>query len=223
MLRSVVVGKHETGYERVEKDLYPTPSWATQALLEHIDVAGLRVWECAAGNGQMAEVLKAAGASVYTSDIEARDYNLDAVLDFVAGQMPTAEHFDGLITNPPFGFRGKLAEQFIRVGLRRIAFCPFMALLLPVDFDSAVTRRQLFGGCPHYAGKIVLTKRVTWFSNPDPHRERPKENSAWFLWDRNVIRGRPPVVLYAPLTNHTPRDRDHREPAIVDRISGSNQ
>jgi hypothetical protein len=195
------VGKHETGFARIERDHYPTPSWVVEALAAHVDLAGLRIWECACGDGRMAEALKAAGASVYASDVETRDYRLDAVLDFLAGQIPEGERFDGIITNPPFGKRGKLAEQFIKRGLKQIADCPFMALLLPADFDSAKTRPPLFAGCPHFAGKIVLTKRIVWFTNPDPRRENPKENSAWFLWSRNVIRGRPPIVLYAPLSH----------------------
>jgi hypothetical protein len=192
------VGKHETGFARIERDFYPTPAWVIEALAEHVDLAGMRVWECACGDGRMAEALKAAGASVFASDIEPRGGSIDAVINFVAGQIPQAEHFDGVITNPPFGNRGKLAEQFIRTGLQLMLLCPFMALLLPADFDSAKTRMPLFAGCQHFAGKIVLTKRVAWFTNPDPKRENPKENSAWFLWSRNAIRGRSPVILYAP-------------------------
>jgi hypothetical protein len=46
---------------------------------------------------------------------------------------------------------------------------------------------------------IVLTRRVVWFQRDDGVREAPKENSAWFLWQRNPLRlRRPPVILYAP-------------------------
>jgi hypothetical protein len=193
------VGKHETGFARVERDHYPTPGWVvTEALAAHVDLADMRIWECACGNGQMAEALKAAGTSVYASDIENRGYvGLDAVLDFVAGQHPSTARFSAIVTNPPFGPRGKLAEQFIETGLRQLADFGFMALLLPADFDSAKTRMRFFAGCQHFAGKIVLTQRIVWFANPDK-REAPKENNSWFLWSRNVIRGRPPLVLYAP-------------------------
>ena len=189
------VGKHETGFARIERDFYPTPAWVIEALAEHVDLAGMRIWECACGDRRMAEALKAAGTLIYASDIEDRGYaGIDAVLDFVAAQIPK-KRCDAIITNPPFGPRGKLAERFIRTGL---AACPLMALLLPADFDSAKTRMSLFAGCQHFAGKIVLTKRIAWFANPDPHRENPKENSAWFLWSWNAIRGRLPVILYAP-------------------------
>jgi 2-polyprenyl-3-methyl-5-hydroxy-6-metoxy-1,4-benzoquinol methylase len=83
------VGKHEVGFARVEKDYYPTPSWVIEALAEHVELAGLRIWECACGDGRMAEALKKAGASsVYASDVEDRDYGLDAVIDFVVVKIP---------------------------------------------------------------------------------------------------------------------------------------
>lgn len=196
------MGKHETSFARVQRDHYPTPSWViTEALAQHVDLAGMRTWECACGTGQMSEALKRAGASVYSSDVKDYGYvGLDAVLDFVAGQHPNMARFSAIVTNPPFGNRGKLAERFIAVGLQQIAEYGFMALLLPVDFDLAKTRMYFFAGCPHFAGKIILTRRIVWFANSDLRRENPKENNAWFLWSRNVIRGRPPVVLYAPKT-----------------------
>jgi hypothetical protein len=194
------VGKHETGFARVDRDLYPTPSWVVaEGLAAHVDLAGMRAWEHACGTGQMSEALKAAGASVYSTDIQDHGYaGLDAVVDFVDGPHPDIR-FNALITNPPFGPRAKLAERFIEVGLQRIADCSFMALLLPTDFDSAKTRRHLFAGCPHFAGRIILTRRIKWFElPPGEERKSPKENHAWYLWSRNVILGRQPVVLYAP-------------------------
>ena len=131
------MGKHETGFALVERDLYPTPAWVvTDALAEHVDLADMRVWEPACGTGQMSEALKAAGASVYSSDVEDYGYvGLDAVLDFVARQHPNTPRFSAIVTNPPFGNRGSLAEQFIAVGLQQIAEYGFMALLLPADFE----------------------------------------------------------------------------------------
>ena len=71
--------------------------------------------------------------------------------------------------------------------------------MLPVDFDSATKRPRYFRDCPEFVGKIVLTERVVWFENPDPKKESPKENTAWFLWERSPLRTRrPPIILYAP-------------------------
>jgi hypothetical protein len=195
------MGKHETGYARVEKDLYRTrEAWVTRALLEHASVAGLRTWEMAAGLGDMVKVLKADGAHVYCSDIVDRGYPLDAVFDFMSASLPPNLEFDCMITNPAYGDRNKLAERFIEVGLTRIPPHGFLALLLPRDFDSAVTRRHLFNDCRAFDATIVLTKRIVWFEPADGERKGPKENHAWFVWShRPLLRaGSRPVVLYGP-------------------------
>jgi hypothetical protein len=194
------VGKHETGYARVERDFYPTPSWVADALAEHVDLCGLMAWEFACGDGRMVEALRLRGcARVYASDIVDYGWGQDEVLDFLSAQMPKLAHFDLGISNPPFGQGGRQATAFIEVGLRRLPVGAMLALLLPCDFDSTKTRVRYFGDCPHFLGKIVLRERIVWFQRSDGIREAPKENSAWFLWQRSPLRvRRPPIILYAP-------------------------
>ena len=195
------MGKHETGYARVERDLYPTPHWVVDALAEHVDLTGLTVWEPACGDGRMAEALRQAGcAHVHTSDIVDHGNGQDEVLDFLSVQEPKISRFDLIVTNPPFGQGGRLATAFIDAGLTRVRqHGGILALLLPCDFDSAKTRARYFGDCPEFVGKIVLRQRVVWFQRSDGIREAPKENSAWFIWQRNLLRvRRPPIILYAP-------------------------
>ena len=191
------MGKHENGYARIERDFYPTPAWVTEALAERINLAGLYVWEPACGDGCMAEALKVAGAIVYTTDIVDRGYpGFDGELDFLSTTaVPFA--FNAIITNPPYGERNKLAEKFIEAGLKRIAGGGWLALLLPNDFDSAVTRRRLFADCGAFAAKVVLTRRITWFQ---PARATPKENHSWFVWQQRRLRCRP-TIAYAPQHN----------------------
>jgi hypothetical protein len=193
------MGKHETGYARVERDLYPTPNWVVSALAEHVDLRGLTVWEPACGDGRMAEALRLQGcARVYTSDIVDRGTGQDEVLDFLSAHMPKLARFDMSATNPPFGQGGRQATAFIEVGLRRLPVGATLALLLPCDFDSAKTRARYFGDCPEFVGKIVLRERIVWFQRSDGVREAPKENSAWLLWERSPLRiRRQPVILYA--------------------------
>jgi hypothetical protein len=192
------MGKHETSYARVERDLYPTRErWVTEALLAHVDLAGRSVWEPAAGKGDMAEVLKADGADVHCSDIAAYGYPLDAVCDFTRATAP--RRFDAIVTNPPGGPRNTLAETFVETGLHHIADGGLLALLLPADFDCAGSRRRFFADCPLFRAKLVLTRRIVWFVRPDGKREAPKENHAWFVWERTALRVRvPPLTLYAP-------------------------
>ena len=113
------MGKHETSYPRVERDHYPTPSWVVDALAEHVDLVGKVVWECAAGAGQMAEALKAAGAAkVCSTDVVERSSPRDAVFDFLFLRDP-GPRCDLIATNPPLGPGGKLAAAFVARGLEQ--------------------------------------------------------------------------------------------------------
>ena len=94
------MGKHETEFVRVERDFYPTPAWVVEALSGHLKFAGEHLWEPAGGDGRVAEALKAAGATVHSSDIEDRGYvGRDSLLDFSAASPPM--RVDGIVTNPP--------------------------------------------------------------------------------------------------------------------------
>jgi hypothetical protein len=97
-------------------DYFPTPPWATRALVEAVlRPLGLwrrdaLVWEPAAGEGHMARPLAEYFDRVVASDIH--DYGLgDPVFDFLAlepGRNAAPPDFlegspDWIITNPPFG------------------------------------------------------------------------------------------------------------------------
>jgi hypothetical protein len=188
------MGKHENGYARVERDGYPTPTWCARALVEHVHLEGLRIWEPAAGSGHLARGLETVGARVFASDIDRHPR-----FDFLTPGLPAGlRQFDGIVTNPPWGAGNRLAVAFIEAGLQRIASCGgFLALLLPTDFDSARTRLHLFHD-PRFVARISLTSRPVWFERADGERPAPKENCAWFVWQRQVLRApAPPIARHA--------------------------
>jgi len=87
-------------------DDFPTPPWATRALCEQIDCAGLTVREPAANRGHMVKPLSEYFDSVEASDIH--DYGVGyMVQDYLFPY--SMETVDWTITNPPF----RLAAQFI--------------------------------------------------------------------------------------------------------------
>ncbi len=167
-----------SGYTRKENDCYETPEWVTEALVPHLSFIANRIWEPACGSGKMVRVLSAASFRVIGSDIEAG-------VDFLE-QRSCGGDYDAIVTNPPFG----LAREFIEHGL---LMARVTAMLLRTDYDHAKTRQHLFGGCPSFAKKIVLTKRIVWFDRPGA---APSFNHAWFIWDREH-KGQP-VLAYAP-------------------------
>lgn len=87
-------------------DYFPTPPWATRALLEHafprLGVTSIAsAWEPACGEGHIAEVLREYCAQVSYSDVHDYGYGLTGELDFLETDAPIAAEW--IITNPPFG------------------------------------------------------------------------------------------------------------------------
>ena len=92
-------------------DFFPTPPWATRALIEHVfDHLGRRghcgwqvCWEPACGEGHMAEPLKEYFREVVASDVKDYGYG-DHTVDFLScEQLARKYDADWIITNPPFG------------------------------------------------------------------------------------------------------------------------
>lgn len=181
-----------SNYARKENDLYQTEPWATEALLRHFPVNGLNVWEPAAGNHLMADVLCDHGADVFTSDIVTYDRRHDATVDFLAKrfayQLP---RHDAIVTNPPYGKGNRDTTRFAELALQR---CPGMvALLLTAKWDFGKTRLHLTRDNPRFMAKIALVDRIQWF----PGATTGTEDHAWFVWGGEGRRPDPPLALYA--------------------------
>jgi hypothetical protein len=168
-----------SGYERKPDEEYNTIAWPVVALLLVVKSIGLAWDPCDRGNGELVATVRSLGVNaIGTSN------------DFLATTAAPPGVTD-LITNPPYGEnrRGELAEAFIRHALE--LKIPRIAMLLRVDFDSAIKRQHLFRRNPHFAGKIPLLGRIMWFAGPSS----PSDNHAWFLWDRAYVGA--PIIRYA--------------------------
>lgn len=167
-----------SNFERRANDLYETEHWATRALLHHLPIdLWWTVWEPAAGNHKISDVIRETGASVTTSDIATYDRRHDATVDFLKDRFAykNPKH-DAIITNPPYGRGNRDAVRFARLALER---CDgWVALLLTAKFDFGKTRSFLFGDNPRYAFKIALVDRIQWF----PGDTSGTEDHAWYVW-----------------------------------------
>lgn len=167
-----------SNFERKENDLYQTEPWATEALLRIMpEIHGWSVWEPAAGNHKIANVLIRHGAYVTTSDIETYERSHTFIYDFLSGQ-PFLDEPDvqAIITNPPYGKGNREAVTFAENALK---LCDgWVALLLTAKFDFGKTRRHLFANNPRFYGKIALLDRIQWFEGATTGTE----DHAWYIW-----------------------------------------
>lgn len=169
-------------------EFFPTPPWATRALLEHvIPAAGGTCWEPAAGEGHMADVLAERFRHVYRTDVH--DYGgLDAVGSFIGvgpDVLPTPElGFPWIITNPPFSRAVEFFERCLIDSSRGFA------LLLRTSWMEGGERfKAVFHPHPptavwQFAERVPMTKG-RW----DPDADTATAY-AWFVWMREAPNGR---------------------------------
>jgi hypothetical protein len=153
-------------------DFYPTPKWATFALMDNERFAG-EVWECACGDGAMSEVIADAGNRVVSSDLYDRGYG-EIGHDF----MTTDRRFANVITNPPFNS----AEGFVARGLQ--AADRKFALLLRLAFLEGANRANTIFHRHPPSRVWVFSERITFYMKGAQVAGSGTTAYAWFVWDK---------------------------------------
>lgn len=159
-------------------DWYPTPPEATLKLLEVERFDGI-VWEPAAGDGALADVLTDNGYAVIASDLNEYGYCKAGVDFLMETKLPDVHGpVENIITNPPY----KLAEQFINhaisLGVTKHAW------LLRLAFLEGVARHEsLFKHNPP-SRVHVFSKRLTIWRGDEKPSSTGTTAYAWFVWDQ---------------------------------------
>lgn len=208
-------------------DDFPTPPWATRALIEHVivpagfakaNLARSSVWEPACNRGFMTDSLEGYFGEIWASDIH--DYGLEGAFqhDFIFPAMPhvmdyAKAHPDWIISNPPF----RLAEQFI-TRASQVATTGF-AFLVRTSFIEGVGRYDnLFSKNPP---SIVaqFSERVPMVKG----RYDPKASTAtsycWLVW----INGEPgtQLVWIPPCRRELERESDWPVPQRASQMGAA--
>lgn len=153
-------------------DFFPTPSWATEALIDNERFDG-NIWECACGNGAMSQVLETVSPNTYSSDLFDRGYG-DAGVDFLTAD----SRFDNIVTNPPYN----AAEGFVEVGLR-LASRKFALLLRLAFLEGANRQKTIFTKAPP-SRVWVFSERITFYPAGAEVKGSGTTAYAWFVWDK---------------------------------------
>jgi hypothetical protein len=106
------------------RDCFQTPRYATELLIPFIPYG--TIWECAAGEGRLASVLKEHYSQVKESDINPRP-GIDKI-NFLYDDPPYNHFAFIIITNPPYSAKRQFFQKCIEYGL------PF-ALLISGDYS----------------------------------------------------------------------------------------
>ena len=163
-------------------DDFPTPPWATRALLEHVldDQSALRALTClepACGVGHMAKVLAEYFAEVLYAD--AFEYGYGPVRDFLTYPYET-NAVDWVITNPPF----RLAEEFVLRALK-VARKGVAILARTVFLESVGRYRQIFLETPP-TKFAQFVERVPMVRGRLDIKATTATGYAWLVWEKDA-------------------------------------
>lgn len=187
---------HAVMAQRVEAkdspDDFPTPPWATRALMEYIlenkDI--LRRQTClepACGAGHMVRVLNEYFGTVRHSD--AYDYGFGPVRDFLTYPFELLS-VDWVITNPPF----RLSEEFV-VRALRVAREGVAILARTVFLESVGRYRNLFEKMPP-TKFAQFTERVPMIKGRLDRKATTATGYAWLVWEKE--RQHSPKLMWVP-------------------------
>ena len=155
-------------------DFYPTPVWATYALIENETFEGC-IWEPACGDGAMAGVLDRTGCRVEASDLYDRGFGERGV-DFLT----SSRAVENVITNPPYNS----AEGFVEAGLRQAT--RKLCLLLRLAFlEGANRQRTIFSKTPP-SRVWIFSERITFYPAGAVVKGTGTTAYAWFIWDKTA-------------------------------------
>jgi hypothetical protein len=152
-------------------DFFPTPAWATHALIDNEHFAG-EIWECACGDGAMSRVLVQTGERVSSSDLYERGYG-ETGIDFLTAERKVAN----IVTNPPYNS----AEGFVAAGLRQAS--KKFALLLRLAFLEGANRANTIFSFTPPSRVWVFSERITFYPAGVERKGTGTTAYAWFVWD----------------------------------------
>lgn len=173
---AVMAQRHE---KKESLDDFPTPPWATRALMEHIileqRVVGRICWEPAANRGYMTRALNDYFRHVYETDI--MDYGYCPVADFLNPETgKNIGRVDWVITNPPFN----KAQQFIEKALTVAS--DGVAVLVRTSFLEGIMRYQtLFMTRPPDV-VAQFSERVPMVKGRCDPKASTATSYAWLIW-----------------------------------------
>jgi hypothetical protein len=158
-------------------DDFPTPPWATRALIEHvIKDASLDKQSClepACNRGFMSAVLEEYFETVTSSDVF--DYGVGETRDFLGGAYE-ANSFDWVITNPPF----RLAEDFF-FEANKVARQGVALLTRTVFIESVGRHQRLFTKYPP-TFFAQFTERVPMVKGRIDKKASTATGYGWLVW-----------------------------------------
>jgi hypothetical protein len=188
-------------------DDFPTPPWATRALVEHViaskeGLASMACLEPACGRGHMSVALAGYFREVTSYDVF--DYGFGPVKDFLKSNHPELS-YDWVITNPPF----RLGEEFIARAMK-IARHGVAMLSRTVFIESVGRYERIFK--PNPPSRVAqFTERVPMVKGRIDKKASTATGYAWLVWEKDRL-GKGCELVWIPACRKSlERDGDYQQ------------
>lgn len=194
-------------------DDFPTPPFATRALIEHVimptyahapEIARLKLKQMSArepcaNRGYMARPLAEYFAAVFASDIF--DYGHDyPQLDYLFPGDMTPAHWT--IFNPPF----RLGLQFIKKSFETPGWCGTAALVRTAFLEGGERYEELYKPRPptivaQFSERVIMTKGIVrdpaklYWDGKNWRRPSTATSYAWLVWLKDIV---PQPTMWIP-------------------------
>jgi hypothetical protein len=162
------MSKPKTNYKNQPlRDKFQTPTYAVDPLIPILKRSRIKtIWECASGEGYIADYLVANEFNVIGTDITTGK-------DFLGTWKPKA--FDCIVTNPPFSKKYKFLEQAFNYKK------PF-ALLVPLETLGTKSAQTFIRAEEENFSFIFFNKRIKYKTPNKQWNSSPQFPSIWILY-----------------------------------------
>ena len=169
--------------QRQEHDYYATEPNAVRIFLNKLkqDCVTLNknIWECACGEGHMAEVFKEYGYTVMSTDLIDRGYG--KVQNFLEHDLLKIFKTD-IFTNPPF----KQATEFAYKGIETLGTAgDKLGLFLKIQFLESQERRKLFDKYPPKYIYVYSDRQQCSMNGDFENLKAKTQDYIWVIWEKD--------------------------------------
>lgn len=177
-----------TTRDRVEDDFYATPPETTRAILDRVKLDG-SIYECAAGQGHILDVLKEyyPNSKIIASDLVDRGReDIKSGVDFITYEF--TRKVDNVITNPPFNLAKEFIEKALSITNDKVIMFAKIQLL------EGKSRKEMFENTS-LKTVYVFSSRQNPLRNGSAVDEKGKPWAStmcfgWFVWEKGYT-GKP--------------------------------
>lgn len=165
-----------------QDDLYPTPAWATKALLDNETFEG-SIWEPACGDGAMTKVIEDHYPDHKLCSTDLYDHGFEGVtfyqsnVNFLNVKID-GETFDNIITNPPYNLADDFVQKALQAANKKVAFLMRLAYL-----EGQSRYESIYAPTPP-SRVHVFSERITFYKKGATKKGNGTTAYAWFVWDK---------------------------------------